>query len=320
MTPTKTSAVVFAYHDVGVRCLKVLINAGIEVKLVVSHQDSPKEKIWFGSVVQVANEYGIAVVTPEDPNNAQFIEQLTSLKIDYIFSFYYRMMLSPAVLSTAKRSAFNMHGSLLPKYRGRVPLNWAMIKGESEAGATLHVMTPKPDAGEILDKMSIPILVNDTAQEVFQKMVVAAEIVLHRSIDLLKGPHYPLLPNDLSQGNYFGGRKPDDGKINITDLNTRQIHDLIRAVAPPYPGAFLVMPGDERKFFIYRTLFWQNSSGPAFQGAPVIYQERKRFFLQTEKLSRIEILECAFEKEEIQSASDFFIRNNLTANQPWEIL
>ena len=144
-----TSAIVFAYHNVGVRCLSVLLAHGVKVPLVVTHTDNPNENIWFDSVATLAREHGIPVITPDDPNLPEIIAQIAALQPDFIFSFYYRNMLKAALLNIPKRGALNMHGSLLPKYRGRVPVNWAIIKGETETGSTLHYMTEKPDNGAI---------------------------------------------------------------------------------------------------------------------------------------------------------------------------
>jgi methionyl-tRNA formyltransferase len=235
-------AVVFAYHDVGARCLSVLLAHGVEVALVVTHRDDPRETIWFASVERLAREHGIEVATPEAAAVPALAPRIAALAPDFIFSFYYRHMLPAALLGTATRGAYNMHGSLLPKYRGRVPVNWAIIHGERETGATLHAMAAKPDAGAIVDRMAVPILPDDTALEVFRKVTVAAEVVLDRSLPALVEGRARLEPQDLSQGSYFGGRKPEDGRIDWSQ-GAREIHDLVRAVAPPYPGAFTTIDG-----------------------------------------------------------------------------
>lgn len=230
-------SVVFAYHNVGYRCLSVLLAQGVDVALVITHQDNPAETIWFSSVAELARRYGIPVIAPEDPNTPEVQAYLDAAAPEFLFSFYYRHMLSGSVLKKAKRGAFNMHGSLLPKYRGRVPVNWAVLQGESETGATLHEMTAKPDAGRIVDQQAVPILADDTAQEVFDKVTVAAELVLHRALPALLAGAAKLKAQDLKQGSYFGGRKPEDGRIDW-QWPAARIHNLVRAVAPPYPGAF----------------------------------------------------------------------------------
>ena len=150
-------AVVFAYHDVGVNCLKELLNAGIQVDLVVTHQDDPNENVWFGSVAKLCKEKGISCITPSASELVNLVPQIQALAPDYIFSFYYRHMIPAQILACAKIAALNMHGSLLPKYRGRAPVNWAILHGETETGATLHIMEEKPDAGDIVGQSAVTI-------------------------------------------------------------------------------------------------------------------------------------------------------------------
>ena len=126
-------------------CLKELIKAGIQVDLVVTHQDDPNENVWFGSVAKLCQEKNITYITPSAIELVNLVPQLQALAPDYIFSFYYRYMIPAQILACAKIAALNMHGSLLPKYRGRAPVNWAILHGETETGATLHIMEEKPD-------------------------------------------------------------------------------------------------------------------------------------------------------------------------------
>ncbi len=237
-----TSAVVFAYHNVGVRCLLTLLARGVDVSLVVTHRDNPDETIWFESVHDNAVAHAIPVIAPDDAADPALLAAVERARPDFIFSFYYRHMLPTPLLALAARGAYNMHGSLLPKYRGRVPINWAIIHGETETGATLHEMASRPDAGAIVAQTSVPILPDDTAHDVFIKVTVAAEQTLWRVLpDLIDG-RAPRLVNNLAQGSYFGGRKPEDGRISWR-ANALTIHDLVRAVAPPYPGATTTIAG-----------------------------------------------------------------------------
>ncbi|HLX22108.1 MAG TPA: formyltransferase [Usitatibacter sp.] len=254
-------AIVFAYHDVGVRCLSVLLAHGVRIPLVVTHKDDPNENIWFESVEKLARAHDIEVSTTTDPNDADFVARLAQVSPDFIFSFYYRYMLSPAVLATAMRGAYNMHGSLLPKYRGRVPINWAVLRGEKSTGATLHEMVEKPDAGRIVDQMEVPILPDDRAIDVFRKVTVAAELVLDRALPRLIDGTAQLATQDLSRGGYFRGRKTDDGRVDWS-RGAREIHDLVRAVAPPYPGAFTLLGGARIRLLRSRLLESAGPDGP----------------------------------------------------------
>lgn len=239
---SKKRVVVFAYHRFGARCLQVLLDHGVDVALVVTHQDNPQEAIWFESVARLAGCHCIPTITPQDPNHPTLVEAIRGLHPDFLFSFYYRHMLGQELLSIPTQGAYNLHGSLLPKYRGRVPVNWAVIHGESETGATLHVMTPKPDQGDIVAQVSVPIGPDDTAFEVFERLVPAATHMLKHVLGPLFNGSAPHTPQVLSQGSYFGGRRPEDGRIDWS-LSAQQIHNLVRGVAPPYPGAFTLLGG-----------------------------------------------------------------------------
>jgi len=268
-----TRAVVLAYHNVGARCLSTLLAHGIDIPLLLTHRDNPAENIWFDSVAELAARYDIPTITPDDPNTPEGMAQIAAAQPDFIFSFYYRHMLKPELLALAARGAYNLHGSLLPKYRGRVPVNWALIHGERETGATLHEMVAKPDAGRIVAQSAVPILPDDTAFEVFNKVTVAAEITLDGALPGLIAGSAPHVAQDLTQGGYFGGRKPEDGRIDWTQAAVA-IHDLIRAVAPPYPGAFFDLAGER----LIATRSLRQPQRPARAGGPGIYVDDDRYY------------------------------------------
>jgi methionyl-tRNA formyltransferase len=232
-------AVVCAYHNVGVRGLSALLALGVEVPLVLTHEDSAGEQIWFGSVRELCAAHGIECLTPTDPNAPEVVERVRAWRPDWLFSFYYRQMLKTELLAIPRSGAYNLHGSLLPKYRGRVPVNWAVLHGERETGASLHRMELKPDAGALVDQQAVAILPNDTAHDVFQKVTCAAETVVLRAVPRMLAGTHTESPLDLAAGSYFGGRRPEDGRIDW-EQGAWQVHNLIRAVAPPYPGAYTI--------------------------------------------------------------------------------
>ena len=215
------------------RGLSTVLAHGIEVPLVVTHKDDPNEARWYASLFDFATSKKLHVLA--DPPAGVLDREIQ--KPDLIFSFYYRSMLPMALLSRARMGAFNMHGSLLPKFRGRAPLNWAILKGERETGVTLHEMVEKPDAGRIVGQQAVPIGPDDNAVEVFHRMTDAAEAVLKRHLPEIVRGNVKWKPNDLSRGSYYGRRRPDDGRIDWS-RPAQEIHDLVRAVAPPFPGAF----------------------------------------------------------------------------------
>ena len=233
--------VVCAYHNVGYRCIEELLRQGARIEMIFTHEDSPTEQIWFQSVRELADLNGIAWLT-SDINEPENVAKVREIAPDFIFSFYYRNMIKPEVLEIPRRGSLNLHGSYLPKYRGRVPVNWAVINGETETGATLHYMVEKPDAGDIVDREKVGIAFTDTAFEVFSKLTDAAVTVISRAFPLLVSGTAPRIPMDLKAGSYFGGRKPADGLIDWTK-SAVQIYNLIRGVTHPYPGAFTFLDG-----------------------------------------------------------------------------
>lgn len=303
-------AVVFAYHDVGVRCLKALLARGVDVGLVVTHQDNPAETIWFGSVAATAAAAGIPVITPADPNTPEVLAAVRAARPDFLFSFYYRHMLKAPLLEAAPRGAFNLHGSLLPRYRGRVPVNWAIIHGETETGATLHVMNVKPDNGPIVDQMAVPILPDDTAREVFDKITLAAEIVVWRSLPALVAGTAVLREQDLSQGGYFGGRKPEDGRIDAA-ASAQRIHDFVRALTRPYPGAFADMAG--HRLVVWRTQ--RAGMAPAAPAAARLLERAGELLIEAADGGVLRVLDAELDGEPL-SAARF---QTLSSGRPWPL-
>jgi len=268
---SQARAVVFAYHDVGVRCLKTLLSGGVAVPLVVTVADDPHEVQWYASVAATAREYGLEVRVPADASDPELLRHVQSLSPDFLFSFYYRALLPAPLLTCARRGALNIHGSLLPRYRGRAPVNWAILRGERETGATLHYMVERADAGDIVDQLAVPILEDDEAREVFAKVTVAAETILARSLPQLIAGRAARRAQSIEPGQYFGRRRPEDGRIDW-QWPARRIHDLVRAVAPPFPGAYAAVAG--ARWHIHRTRL---VAGPAPPGAvPRLYAQHGR--------------------------------------------
>ena len=239
--------VVLAYHNMGCAGIKALLKAGFEISAVFTHRDNPNENIWFDSVAELAASRGIPVYAPEDINHPVWINRISEMAPDFIFSFYYRDIVKQAILDIPAQGAINLHGSLLPKYRGRVPINWALINGETETGVTLHYMTAKVDAGDIIAQEKVAICDCDNAKTLFDKCVCAAEAMLDKTLPLLKEGKADRIPQDHEKATVFGGRKPADGEINWSK-SAVAVRNLIRAVTRPYPGAFGFL-GDRKCFF-----------------------------------------------------------------------
>ncbi|HVT71587.1 MAG TPA: formyltransferase [Lacunisphaera sp.] len=251
--------VFFGYSEVGYECLSLLGERGDNVVALITHEDQPGEKIWFKTPAAAARARGIPLHTPASVNTPEWRERLAGWRPDLILSVYYRHMIGTKILALPRLGAWNMHGSLLPKYRGRAPINWAVLHGEPRIGMTLHRMVKSADAGAIVDQEGVDLDPRDTAEQAFRKVLPCARRVLARQIDALLAGTAPETPQDESQATYFGGRTPDDGRIDWTQPTPR-IFNLIRAVTDPYPGAFTEVAGS--RFMVW----WAEPDSPATRG------------------------------------------------------
>ena len=297
-----TRIAVFAYSDTGHACLKYLFDRGKRIVLVATHRDYPEEKAWFPSVAELARSCGVEPVVMENPLDASSIARVRSARPDLLFSFYYRRILPAEMLKEPPLGAWNMHGSLLPRYRGRAPVNWAVLKGETRTGATLHAMTERADRGPILDQEAVPIGPDDTAIEVQRRVTAAAVVVLARRLDELEAGTAKPVPQDESAASRFGGRRPDDGRIDWT-RPAREVHDLVRAVTHPYPGAFTDVFG--AKTFVWRSRLPGLAAHDTFPGQ--VRAEEERLFVACGDDRYVELLSLQGEGSAEESAAEYLM-------------
>ncbi len=229
--------IVFAYHDMGCAGINALLKAGFDICAIFTHADQASENHFFGSVARLAAEQGIPVFAPDDVNHALWVERIQKMAPDMIFSFYYRNLLSEKILAAARLGAYNLHGSLLPKYRGRAPLNWVLVNGERETGVTLHRMVERADAGDILAQERIAIAEDDDAMSLHHKLVACATTLLASCLPTMKRGLIDGVKQDESCASVMRGRTPEDGRIEWS-LPAKSINNLVRAVTDPWPGAF----------------------------------------------------------------------------------
>ncbi len=246
--------VICGYSDVGYRCTKWLLDAGEQVSLIYTHPDTPGEERWWESLADLGSARGVPVRVVEDLSDPAEAARLKVLAPDFLFSFYFRKLIPPAVLAIPAKGALNMHGSLLPHFRGRAPVNWAILKGATVTGASLHFMVEKPDAGDLVDQERVSVGPDDDALTVARRVGDAAVTVLARSWPRLKAGTAPRVPLDLEKGSYFGGRRPEDGRIDW-ERPAKEVHDLVRAVTKPWPGAFT-------ELFGHRVTIWKTRLSP----------------------------------------------------------
>ena len=253
------NAVVFAYHEIGYVCLEEVLASGMEVAGLFTHKDDPGEEIWFRRPAELAEKHAIPVYYPENLREGGWMELVNGISPDFIFSFYYRHMLPRNILGSARIAALNMHGSLLPKFRGRCPVNWVLIEGETRTGVTLHVMEAKPDSGDIVAQQEVEITSDDTAHSLFLKLTAAARLLMREVLPRLLTGSFGRRPQE-GPSSYYGGRKPEDGLIDW-HKDARAVYNLVRAVTHPYPGAFTFLEGT-------KLLIWKAQPEKAAHNAP----------------------------------------------------
>jgi methionyl-tRNA formyltransferase len=255
--------IVFAYHDIGIAGLEALALEKFDIQAIFSHLDDPEENIWFGSVADWGKKNQIPVFCPKNANTPEWVEMIRRTSPEVIFSFYYRNLLSRDVFTIASAGSFNLHGSLLPAYRGRCPVNWVLVNGEERTGVTLHHIVEAPDAGDIVGQKIVPIQFEDTAYTLYQKLCVKSKELLEELLPQIKRATAPRIAQDLKQGSYYGGRRPEDGRIDW-HWPVMQIYNLVRAVTEPYPGAFTHLPKGEKLL-----IWWGRPEKDAASKGPV---------------------------------------------------
>ncbi|RME88698.1 MAG: formyltransferase [Planctomycetota bacterium] len=301
----------FGYSAMGYEGLEYLIRQKEEIAAVISHRDKEEENIWFPSVPKLAKEAGIPLYYGEEMSSKELKELVASLEPDIILSIYYRNLIPGSVLKMARIGAYNLHGSLLPRFRGRCPTNWQILKGETVSGVTLHVMERKADTGPIVGQKRIPIEPRETAFTLAGKQIRAARELLAEVFPRIKRQEHSLLPQDHSLASYFGGRTPEDGRIDWNE-SAVQIDRLVRAVTHPYPGAFTTWK--ERKLLIWEAYPMGGEASPPGK----ILGLGPQGILVATGSSLLEILKCQLEGEEELSAHEFWHRYSLQKGERLE--
>ena len=234
----------FAYHEIGYLCLDHLLKSGDNVVALFTHAPNPKENIWFKTPDVLAKKYNIPVYYDADLNSPE-VKKLILEKLcpDVVFSLSFRQKIPNFIINYPKLGAFNMHGAYLPKYRGCVPLNWALVKGEKSTGVTIHYLADKFDTGAIVAQHKIPITKSDDINSLYRKFHRVGLELFKKTWPKIKSSKIKTIPQDPAQASYFGKRKPEDGLINWQTMSSEEIYNLIRAVTKPYPGAFTILDG-----------------------------------------------------------------------------
>ncbi len=236
--------------DFAVPSLEILLQHGYDIPAVVTAPDKPGGRLGMleSAVKKCAVAHGIPVLQPEKLKNPDFLTQLRDLKADLQVVVAFRM-LPEAVWAMPPLGTLNLHGSLLPKYRGAAPINWAVINGETETGVTTFLLRHEIDTGDVLFQEKIPIGENETAGELYERlMLIGARLVLH-TVQALENGSAKALPQQNTEATHAPKIFTETCRVNF-DQPTGTVHNFIRGLSP-HPGAWTIF--DQKNLKIFRT-------------------------------------------------------------------
>jgi methionyl-tRNA formyltransferase len=244
----ETRIVFMGTPDFAVPSLKALIDAGFTIPAVVTRPDRPKGRgraLSMPPVKEVALKHGIQVLQPERIKDSAFLDTLKTLAPEVIVVVAYGKILPTAILTMPPRGCINLHSSLLPRYRGAAPINWAIIKGERESGVTTMIMDEGMDTGPILLQEVVPIGDDDTAQTLHNRLSDRGAGLLARTVSRVIDETIKPVSQDDSKATYAPVLKKEDGCIAWkSDAGT--INNLVRGLFP-WPGAYTRWNGKSLK-------------------------------------------------------------------------
>lgn len=268
--------------EFAVPSLKFLIDSSHEVVGVVTQPDRPKgrnRKMAASPVKIIAQEAGIPIYHPEKINNIKMVNELRKLNPDVIIVVAYGQILSKDILSIPKNGCINVHASLLPKYRGAAPIQWAIIKGETETGITTMLMDEGMDTGDILVQTKVEISANDTAGTLHDKLAEVGAQTLKHTLELMGLKKLKRIPQDHSLASYAPMLRKEDGLINW-DKNVMDINNLIRGTNP-WPGAYTFIRGMQLK--IHESKIFNQTAVDKIPGQVVGFEKGKGILVACKK-------------------------------------
>lgn len=241
-------------HELGAKTLEHLINNNVNVVgVVVSKNDND----WYRGVDEIAYKFNLNLYEEKNINDQNFLNKIKSLNLDLIVCVNFDQILKKDIINLPTIGCINTHASLLPKYRGRAPLNWAMINGEEYSGVTVHFIDEGIDTGDIILQEKIKIDEDYYISDLLNKVKNIYPKIVLNAIRALESNNLNLIKPDLSKGFYVNKRSKDDGKIDFSKPS-KDIMNFIKAISKPYPGAFLYH--NNKKIVIWRARLDYNIS------------------------------------------------------------
>ena len=297
--------------------LEAVYNAGHEILAVVTNPDRPKGrgmKLIASPVKEFAIEKNIEIYQPEKVrNNIEFIEKIKRLQPDVICVVAYGKILPREILEIAKFGCINVHGSLLPKYRGAAPIQWAVLNGDKKTGITTMYMDTGMDTGDMILKEEIEIGEDDTTGEIWKKLSKIGANLLVKTLEQIENGTAPRIP----QGTDFSIAPMLDremSKIDWENKSAQQIKNLVRGLNP-IMGAYSYLDGKKIKFWKVDILKNDNLNN---ENGTVIKTDSKDGLYIKAKEGIIKVIEIQGENAKKMSIQDFLRGNKIEVGSKFE--
>ena len=261
-------------HTVGVRVLQAMSEAA-EVVGVVAHPADPEDGVRYESVFDLARERGWNVIRGNG-REVRLLDFIWAARPDLLWITDFRYLLSREVLALAPLGAVNLHPSLLPAYRGRAAINWAILNGETRLGLTAHFVDEGIDSGEIIEQVSYELRDDEDVGDALNILYPLYISLTENILAYFQSGTVPRTLQDQGRATVFPARRPEDGVIDWKQ-SARSIFNLVRAVAAPYPGAFTTING--RRVTVWKARI-AAEAGASFAPGSVVAVEKGEIAVQ----------------------------------------
>ena len=235
-------AVVFGYREFACVGLEELLAMEVEVPLVVTYPRGPADAPGYRCLAEVARRRGIPVTTPPDAGGRELLDWVRGVRPDCLFSFHYAHAVPRSVRAAARGGAFNLHLSLLPRWRGRDPIPHIILAGDPETGLTLHEMAEEFDSGDVVGQVRFPGAPRETATTLYEKSLAASRVLLRKVVPLIAEDRTPLAPQDATRATVVPAPEPRrrlDRRASVDRFDR-----TVRAFARPFGGARIPCGGE----------------------------------------------------------------------------
>lgn len=237
------------FHLEGISALRGLLENKVAVQAVVTLKATlAAKRSGAADYHSLCREFGVPVYEIANINDAVSVALLQKLDLDVVFVIGWTQIVSAEVLRLAKIGMIGAHASLLPRHRGRAPVNWALIKGERVTGNSLIWLAPGVDTGDIIDQTQFDITLYDTCASLYEKVADSNREMILRLIPKLESGDRPGTAQLEDSQPVLPGRRPEDGLLDWT-MESNRVYDFVRALTRPYPGAFSWLAGNRWKIW-----------------------------------------------------------------------